>query len=172
MCLKQKRLIEKGGFQLPQPGALITSADNSWPPPLPFHTAPKIPQPNIFTLFIHFYVRECVCMCVCVRALLNESVCECVCESLWVSVFIRVRYVGNVWICSSEELLELYGYYLYILFFIISKVIKYIVGQVARAARRLTTGWTARVRSRVSEEWRFFFTPSCPDLPWGPLNLL
>ena len=30
----------------------------------------------------------------------------------------------------------------------------------------------AQVRSRVSEEWRFFFTPSCPDWPWGPLNLL
>ena len=46
------------------------------------------------------------------------------------------------------------------------------VGQVAQAARRLATGWTARVRSRVSEGWRFFFTPSCPDWPWGPLNLL
>ena len=26
-----------------------------------------------------------------------------------------------------------------------------------------TPCWTARVRSRVSEWWRFFFTPSCPD---------
>ena len=31
-------------------------------------------------------------------------------------------------------------------------------GQVAQGARRLTTGWTARVRSRVSEGWRFFFS--------------
>ena len=46
------------------------------------------------------------------------------------------------------------------------------VGQVAQVARRLAAGWTARVRSRVSEGWRFFFTPSCPDWPWGPLNLL
>ena len=37
------------------------------------------------------------------------------------------------------------------------------VGQVAQAARRWVTGWTARVRSRVSEGWRCFFTPSCPD---------
>ena len=29
-------------------------------------------------------------------------------------------------------------------------------GQVAQAARRLATGWTARVRSRVSAGWRFF----------------
>ena len=36
-------------------------------------------------------------------------------------------------------------------------------GQVAQAARRWATGWTARVRSRVSEGWRFFFAPSCPD---------
>ena len=33
------------------------------------------------------------------------------------------------------------------------------VGQVAQAARRLAMGWTAR----VSEGWRFFFAPSCPD---------
>ena len=31
----------KRGYQLPQPGALIISADNSWSPPLPFHTALK-----------------------------------------------------------------------------------------------------------------------------------
>ena len=29
------------------------------------------------------------------------------------------------------------------------------VGQVVQAARRLATGWTARVRARVSEWWRF-----------------
>ena len=46
------------------------------------------------------------------------------------------------------------------------------VGQVAQAARRLTTGWMVRVRSRVSEGWRVFFIPSCPDWSWGPLNLL
>ena len=38
-----------------------------------------------------------------------------------------------------------------------------LVGQVAQAARRWATGWTARVQSRVSEGWRFFFAPSCPD---------
>ena len=46
------------------------------------------------------------------------------------------------------------------------------VGQVAQAARRWATGWTARVRSRVSEGWRFFFALSCPDWSWGPLSLL
>ena len=46
------------------------------------------------------------------------------------------------------------------------------VGNVAQAARYLTTGWTARVQSRVSEAWRFFFTLSCPDWPWGQLNLV
>ena len=40
-------------LSVPQTGALITSADNSWPPLLPFHTALKIPQPNIFTLYQH-----------------------------------------------------------------------------------------------------------------------
>ena len=35
--------------------------------------------------------------------------------------------------------------------------------QVAQAARRLATGWTTRVRFRVSEGWRFFFIPPCPD---------
>ena len=47
-----------------------------------------------------------------------------------------------------------------------------LVGQVAQAAMYLATGWTAQVQSRVSEGWRFFFTPSCSDWPWGPLNLL
>ena len=43
--------------------------------------------------------------------------------------------------------------------------------KVTQAARRWATGWTARVRFQVSEGWRFFFTPSCPDWSWGPLNL-
>ena len=47
-----------------------------------------------------------------------------------------------------------------------------LVGQVAQAARRLAAFRTVRVRSRVSEGWRFFFRPSCPDWSWGPLNLL
>ena len=46
------------------------------------------------------------------------------------------------------------------------------VCQVAQVARRLATGWTARVLSWVSEGWRFFCTHVCPDWPWGPLNLL
>ena len=37
------------------------------------------------------------------------------------------------------------------------------VGHVAQAARRWAMGRTAQVRSRVSEGWRFFFVPSCPD---------
>ena len=40
------------GYQLPQPGALITSADNSWPPPLPFHTAQKFLFPT-YSRFIN-----------------------------------------------------------------------------------------------------------------------
>ena len=52
ICLKQKDWSKKGGgYRLSQPGALITSADNSWPPPLPFHTVLKIPQQNIFTMY-------------------------------------------------------------------------------------------------------------------------
>ena len=45
-------------------------------------------------------------------------------------------------------------------------------GQVAQVARRLAAGWTARIRSRVSEGMEIFLTPSCPDWSWGPLNLL
>ena len=56
--------------------------------------------------------------------------------------------------------------------FVFSCVHMIMVGQAAQAARGLTTGWTARVRSWVSEGWRFFFTPLCPDLSWGPLSLL
>ena len=56
--------------------------------------------------------------------------------------------------------------------FITTNTCMLLVGQVAQAARRLAAGWTARVRSRVSEGCRFFFTPSCPDWPWGPLDLL
>ena len=48
----------KGGYQLPQTGALITSADNSSPSPLPFHTALKITQPNIFTLYQHTHIGK------------------------------------------------------------------------------------------------------------------
>ena len=58
------------------------------------------------------------------------------------------------------------------LYYIYTVYIYIYMGQVAQAAKRLATGWTARVRSRVSEVWRFFFTPTCPDWPWGPLNLL
>ena len=35
--------------------------------------------------------------------------------------------------------------------------------QIAQAARHLATGWTAWVRSRVSEWVEIFFTPSYPD---------
>ena len=38
-----------------------------------------------------------------------------------------------------------------------------IVAQVALEARRLATGWTVRVRFRVSEGWIYFFTPSSPN---------
>ena len=45
--LKQKDLIAEMGLSyLPQTDALITSANNSWPPHVPFHTALKIPQPE------------------------------------------------------------------------------------------------------------------------------
>ena len=59
--------------------------------------------------FLYMSLCTWVCVCVCVCVLVNESVCECVCFSMWVSVFIRVRHVGKVWICSAEEFLELYG---------------------------------------------------------------
>ena len=41
-------------------------------------------------------------------------------------------------------------------------------GQVVQAARRLATSWTARVRSRAAEGWRFFFCPSYQDWPSQP----
>ena len=53
ICLKYKDWSKIGGYQLPHSGVLITSADNSWSPPLPFHTALKIHQLNIFTLYQH-----------------------------------------------------------------------------------------------------------------------
>ena len=46
------------------------------------------------------------------------------------------------------------------------------VGKVAIAVKRLATGRTDRVRSRVSEGWRFFFTPSYPNCSWVPLSHL
>ena len=46
------------------------------------------------------------------------------------------------------------------------------VAQVAQAARRLATGLTARVRSRVAEGWSLFFTHSYPVWSWGLLSLL
>ena len=39
---------------------------------------------------------------------------------------------------------------------IVAYVIK-TLGKIAQVARGLATGWTARVRSRESEGWRFFF---------------
>ena len=61
-----KSLRSKRGYQLPQPCALITSADNCWQLPLPsFHTALKIPQPNILKFFY-------ACSCVRKRVGVNE----------------------------------------------------------------------------------------------------
>ena len=105
-------------YQLPQPGALITSAENSWPPPLHFHTAPKIPQSNVFTLFIHVPVcvcerereRVCVCErdreCVCVRERERESVCVCVCvwerEREWKSQCVCLFVYVIECVCKDE----------------------------------------------------------------------
>ena len=54
-------------------------------------------------LCVRASAHACVCVCEWVR------VCVCVCLSMWMSVFIRVRHVGKMWICSAEELLELCG---------------------------------------------------------------
>ena len=127
LCLKQKGW-SKSGYQIPHTDALITSADNSWQPPLPFHTALKIPQPNIFTLVCTYpcececerecvWVSEwvsvcewvCVCVYVCVCVCVFIYVSECVCLSVWVSVFVMMSLVDKAWICSAEEFLELYG---------------------------------------------------------------
>ena len=105
---------------MPQTSALITSGDNSWPSPLPFHTALKIPQPNIFT---HFYTYPCECECaslsererereresVCVSEWVCECVRVCVCLCKWVSVFVMMSHVDKAWIYSAQEFLELYG---------------------------------------------------------------
>ena len=75
---------------------------------------------------------------------------------------------------GSHIIVYYYNYYYYAISKKrdLSSFIVKVLGQVAQAVRRLAMGWTVQVRSRVSEEWRFFFTPSCPDWPWGPLNLL
>ena len=86
-------------LSVPQRGALITSADNSWPPPLPFHTALKIPQPNIFTLS---YTYPCVCVCEWVSQCVHVCVSVC-CLSMWVSLFVMVRHANKGRICSAEE---------------------------------------------------------------------
>ena len=113
-------------LSVPQTGTLIISADNYWPQPLPFHTALKIPQPNIFTLsYTHPCVRDCecvsVCVCVCVclwvcvfvcvfvSVCVFLCVCVCVCVCKWVSVFVMMSRGDKAWICSAEEFLELYG---------------------------------------------------------------
>ena len=57
-------------------------------------------KPQIYTFL---YMSLCAWVC----AWVNESVCEYACLSMWVSVFIRVRHVDKVWICSAEEFLEL-----------------------------------------------------------------
>ena len=85
MCLKQK---DWSKTEVPATSTRcpdhLSRQYYSWPQPLPFHTAPKIPQLNIFTLFIPIClcVREwvCVCVCVCVWVWVwvNESMCECV----------------------------------------------------------------------------------------------
>ena len=114
-------------LSVPQTGALITSADNSWPPPLPFRTSNKYPDhfsrqflttastfpyssKNSSAEYIHAFlyislctwvwVRQCVCVCVCV------CVCECVYVSEWecvcvcVCVFVCV-YVSE-FVCGGE----------------------------------------------------------------------
>ena len=103
---KAKTLIEKVGTRY-----LITSADNSWSPPVPFHTALKIPQPNIFTLsYTYPCVREgewvsvsvCVCVCVCVCLPMWDCVCFSTCVSLWWwAMLIKREYVRlrNGWMC-------------------------------------------------------------------------
>ena len=76
ICIKQKHWSKR--YNVPQTGALIISADNSWPSLLPFHTALKISQPNIFTLpYKYPCVSECECVSVCVSA--SVRVCACVC---------------------------------------------------------------------------------------------
>ena len=47
--------------------------------------------------------------------------------------------------------------------FFLTVALLVVVGQVAQAARRLAMGWMARVRSWVSEGWRFFFTSLLSD---------
>ena len=93
---------------------MITSRENSWPPPLHFHIEPKIPQSNVFTLFIHVPVsvnererergrererergreRErawvSVCVCVCVRERERERERECEWVSECVCFFVYV----------------------------------------------------------------------------------
>ena len=104
ICWKQKHW-SKRWVLIPPTGALITSADNSWPPPLPFHTALKNSSAEHIHVFLYIFlcawvwVRQYVCVCVCV------SVC---CLSMWVSLFVMVSHVNKARICSADEWLCVY----------------------------------------------------------------
>ena len=94
-------------LSVPHTGALITSADNSWPPPLPFHTALKFLSRTYSRFLIHMpvcvSVSESVCVCVCVCVCLWVSVCLCEWVCLWWWAMLIKRE------CSAKEFLELYG---------------------------------------------------------------
>ena len=97
-------------LSVPQTGALITSADNSWPPPLPFHTALKLPQRNIFTIsYTYPCVRECewVSVCVCVFVCFCEWVCVCECVSVCVCLCDWVCVCLSMWVIVCVCLCEL-----------------------------------------------------------------
>ena len=115
--------------------------------PLQIHINVKI---KANTLLIQLLQRVCF-----IRKLYGNIV---IIMTNWVALHILAV---NYWISYNECEIRL----------VISNMYEYntiIAGQVAQAARRLATEWTAWVRSRVSEGWRFFFTRSCPDWSWGP----
>ena len=101
---KAKKTYWKGGYQLPPLGALITSADNYWPPPLPFHTTLKIPQPKIFMLYQHTSLSQ-------IHSLTHIDKHTHTHTHIYAHTHTQAHrdVYKKAWICSAEEFLELYG---------------------------------------------------------------
>ena len=123
---KPRRFWSKRGTS--QPAALITSADNSWPPALPFHAALIFPQPNIFTIFQHASPSQTHSPTLSLTHShrqtrtpthiyslthspihsLTQSFTHSLTHTL-IHTHAQKEMHKEAWICSTEEFLELHG---------------------------------------------------------------
>ena len=83
-------------YQLPQPAALITSANDSWPLPPPFHAALKVPQLNIFMLYEHASPSQIHSLTL---SLIHSPIHSHTQSDLH----------NKGWICPAEEFLKFHG---------------------------------------------------------------